>query len=94
MRGILWSTSPYHPTALRPTPPGNLVTEGPGWQGAARLQPPAPPSQTSGPGAVVFNDSAWQRLTLPHDYLAWGAPNDTAPAPHQAEHGVRVVWEG
>ena len=67
--------------------PGNLVTEGPGWVGAARLQPPAPPSQTSGPGSVSFDDSAWQPLTLPHDYLAWLAPNNTSPVPHQAEHG-------
>ena len=69
--------------------PGNWQTSGVGqfWVGAARLAPPAPPPQATGPGAAAYDDAAWEPLTLPHDYLQRLAPSNTDPAPHQNEHG-------
>lgn len=75
---------------------GLLADYGPGswqtsdaanWVGAARLAPPAPPTQTSGPGAVDFDESIFERIALPHDYLARGTPTNVNATAHQNEHG-------
>jgi hypothetical protein len=68
--------------------PGNWQTAGAGgWVGAARLAPPALPLQTSGPGSEGYNDSAFERVQLPFDYLARLAPTNVNATPHQDEHG-------
>jgi beta-galactosidase len=68
--------------------PGTWQTSGVGaWTGAARLAPPAPPAQATGPAAAGFDDSAFERVTLPFDYLARVAPTDVNATYHQNEHG-------
>jgi len=68
--------------------PGNWATAGAGaWVGAARLQPPAPPAQASGPASVGFDESGFEAVMLPHDYLAPVAPTDVNATFHQNEHG-------
>ena len=68
--------------------PGNWQTSGVGaWVAAARLAPPAPPPQATGPAAVAYDDSAFEPLQLPHDYLARLAPTNVNATPHQNEHG-------
>lgn len=67
--------------------PGNLQTVAPNWVGAARLAPPAPPAQAAGPGAPAFDDAAWERVDLPVDYLARGAPTAANSTAHRNEHG-------
>ena len=68
--------------------PGDGQTAGVGaWVGAARLSPPAPPAQATGPGAVGFDDSGFERVTLPFDYLASVAPTNVNATMHQNEHG-------
>lgn len=68
--------------------PGGWRTAGAdGWVGAARLAPPAAPTQTFGPAAVAFDDSTFERVFIPHDYLARGTPTDVNATAHQNEHG-------
>jgi hypothetical protein len=76
--------------------PGNWQTSGAEhWVGGARLAPPAPPPQAAGPGARDYDDSAWEAIQLPHDYLARLAPTNVNATPHQDEHGsipFRDAW--
>ena len=68
--------------------PGNWQTAGGGgWVGAARLAPPTPPTQTAGPASVGYDESAFQPIMLPHDYLAPVAPTNVNSTFHQSEHG-------
>jgi beta-galactosidase len=70
--------------------PGNWQTDpaaGANWVGAARLAPPAPPPQATGPAAIAFDESAFTRVQLPHDYLASVAPTSVNATMHQNEHG-------
>jgi beta-galactosidase len=69
--------------------PGNWVTSDSAlnWVGAARLSPPAPPMQLVGPGSVNFDDSNFEQIMLPHDYLARIAPTNVNVTPHQDQHG-------
>lgn len=51
--------------------PGNWQSSGAeNWVGAARLAPPPLPFQSTGPASVGFDDSSWEPLMLPHDYMA------------------------
>ena len=69
--------------------PGNWQTSGAQhWVGGARLAPPPPGAQPpSSPGGVGFDDSAFERLQLPHDYMARFAATNVNATPHQNEHG-------
>ena len=68
--------------------PGNWQTAGVGgWTSAARLQPPAPPFQVSGPGSVEYDEELFEPIMLPHDYLASVAPTNVNATFHQNEHG-------
>jgi beta-galactosidase len=68
--------------------PGNWVTsDQPNWVGAARLAPPAPPTQVAGPGAIAYDESLFESVMLPHDYLARVAPSNVNVTPHQEQHG-------
>lgn len=75
--------------------PGNIDTYAGAWAVGARLAPSAPPAQTSGPAVPSYNDADWVNTTLPVDYLAFLAPTDDSPVPHQLEHGAipfRNAW--
>ena len=68
--------------------PGNWQTANVGsWVGAARLQPPAPPAQATGPGALACDERDFEPVMLPHDYLAPVAPTNVNSTFHQDEHG-------
>ena len=68
--------------------PGNWqTTGGDNWIGAARLAPPAPPAQATGPASTAYDDSGWEQLQLPHDYLARSAATNINSTFHQNEHG-------
>lgn len=70
--------------------PGNFQTDsaaGANWKGGARLSPPVPPTQVSGPAAPDFDDSGFAPIQLPHDFLATVAPTDVNASAHQNEHG-------
>jgi hypothetical protein len=68
--------------------PGNWQSSGAeNWVGAARLAPPALPFQSNGPASVGFDDSSWEPLMLPHDYMARLAPTNVNATAHQNEHG-------
>jgi hypothetical protein len=69
--------------------PGSWQTAGVGsWQGAARLQPPAPPMQSVGPASVGYDEGAFEHVMLPHDILAAVAPTNINSTFHQNEHGA------
>ena len=70
--------------------PGSWQTDpaaGANWVGAARLAPPAPPPQLSGPASPGFDEGPLARVQLPHDYLASIAPTSVNATMHQNEHG-------
>lgn len=68
--------------------PGSWQTTNTGpWISGARLQPPSPPYQSSGPGALIYDEQLFEPIMLPHDYLAFVAPTDINSTFHQNEHG-------
>eukprot|EP01051_Picozoa_sp_SAG22_P014161 SAG22_NODE_1679_length_3824_cov_6.607785_3_plen_269_part_00 len=58
--------------ALRPASP-------PGDQPSESLPPPAPPPMSSGPFAPSFDDSSWELLDVPHDFLINGTYDGSNP---------------